>query len=1068
MIEKSVAGAVKNRWLVLFIAVFLAGVGIWSYTRLNIDAYPDISGKQVEIDTTYPGRAAEEVEQEVTMPLERVFSSVPHTEIVRSRTIFGLSVIQINFEPEVDDYWAREVVNQKLSEVQLPPSAQPSMASLSDSCSEIFRYQIIGESPHDQMELRTLQDWVIIPRLLRAKGVVDVANFGGLAKQYTIELDRDKLLKYGVKLQEITSAVQANNSSSGGSILPRGSMDFVIRGLGRITNPKELEDIFIKNSNGTQVFIRDIGHLVISHLPQSGIFGKDADNDTIEGVVLLRRGENPSVVLRNVKEAVAELNETLPKGVRIEPFYDRTVLIQETLHTVLHNTLLGIILVVLVIFFLLGSPRIALIVALTIPGSLLFALILMKLTGIPISLLSIGAIDFGIIVDGAIIVSENILRYLATHDAHGHLSAHSQEAAHSQPAEQCQFPGEEKKAVTIPAILAASKEVQSPMLFSMLIVIVAYGPLLLLSHIEGLLFRPMAITLCFALLGALFIALYLVPVLASVFFRGKTVLHENRLFSTLQCFYNGLLPEMLRMRWKLVWSAFVLLLLTVFVILPRLGMEFLPYMDEGAFWLRVNFPEGISLKENSYYASELRNIIRGFQEVSFVTSQTGRNDLGTDPFPASRMEMMIGLKPRSQWKDYKTKLSLEAALRDRLRNEFPTLRLNLTQPIIDMVTEDANGTSANLAVELVGNDLAKLRELGEQTVALLKKIPGNVGVDIEQEGPQPQLQIRVDRKRAALYQLSADSINNVINTAIGGTPVSQIYEGERVFNIVVKYAPKYVNTPEAIGLLPVFNDQGGVVPLKQVTDIDVVDGQTLIARANNHRCITVRCDIRDRAQGDFVAEAQKRFVSEVKLQPGYSVEWMGMFENLERARKHFTLLIPMTVLIIFVILLLTFRSLAMAAIVLVTLPFSLIGGMLALWFRGMHMTVSTGVGLTSLFGVATMLGVLMVSRINEIRKDKAKSLDDAVAGGAAICFRPIIMTATVAILGLLPASLATGIGSDVQRPIATVIVWGLFSSVFLTLFVLPALYRIVEGATAIALLTKHGLSKPGKDQSNIS
>jgi cobalt-zinc-cadmium resistance protein CzcA len=428
-----------------------------------------------------------------------------------------------------------------------------------------------------------------------------------------------------------------------------------------------------------------------------------------------------------------------------------------------------------------------------------------------------------------------------------------------------------------------------------------------------------------------------------------------------------------------------------------------------------------------------------------VTSQTGRNDLGSDPFPASRIEMMIGLKPKPEWRNYKSKLSLETALRDRLRQEFPTLRLNLTQPIIDMVTEDANGTSANLAVELTGNDLAKLRELGKQTVTLLQNIPGNVDVGIEQEGPQPQLQIHVDRKKAALYQLSADSINDVINTAIGGTPVSQLYEGERVFNIVVKYAPKFVNTPQAIGMLPVFNDQGGVIPLKQVTDIGVVDGQTLIARANNHRCITVRCDIRNRAQGDFVAQAQKQFAAAITLPPGYSVEWMGMFENLERARKHFTLLIPMIVVIILAILLLTFRSFTKAGIVLVTLPFSLIGGMLALWFRGMHMTVSSGVGLTSLFGVATMLGVLMVSRINELRKNKTISLDEAVVKGAVLCFRPIIMTATVAILGLLPASMATGIGSDVQRPIATVIVWGLFSSVFLTLFVLPALYRIVEG-----------------------
>ncbi len=1022
MIKKSVFAATKNYWLVIFISIFIAGLGVWSFTRLNIDAYPDISGKAVEIDTSYQGRAAEEVEQEVTIPLERVMASVPHIEIIRSRTIFGLSVLQINFEPDVNDYWAREVVNQKLSEAQLPPSAQPQMASLSNGCGEILRYQIKGDKDHGLMELRTLQDWVIIPRLLRAKGVVEIANFGGLAKQYAIQLDKEKLLKYGVKLQEVISAIKSNNSSSGGSVMPRGSMDFVIRGLGRVKDAEELEDVFIKNSNGTLVFVRDIGNVAVDHLPQSGIFGKDGDDNGIEGIIRLRRGENPSVVLKNVKEAIKELNEgILPKGVNMDVFYDRTTLVQETLSTVLHNTLFGILLVVFVLFVFLGSPRIAFIVALTIPGSLLFALVLMKFTGVSISLLSIGAIDFGIIVDGAIIVSENILRHLA------HKSV------------------EEKRAGIVLTILTASNEVQKPMLFSMLIVIVAYLPLLLLSHIEGLLFRPMAITLCFALLGALLISLYLVPVMASFLFKGGTQVRENILFIKMQDIYHRILPKVIKDRWKLVWGVAILLLLTAAAVMPKLGVEFLPYMDEGAFWIRANFPEGIALKENAYYASQLRNIIREFQEVSYVTTQTGRNDLGTDPFPANRIEMMVGLKPKSDWKNYRSKLSLEAALRDKLSREFPTVRLNLTQPIIDMVTEDANGTSANLGVELIGQDLSQLREIAEKTVALLKQIRGNVDVAIEQEGPQPQLQIRVDRKRAALYQLSADGINDVINTAIGGTPVSQIYEGEKVFNIVVKYAPKYVDTPQAIGLLPVFNDQGGAIPLNQVADIGVIDGQTLIARANNHRCITVRCDVRNRAQGDFVAEAQKRFAKEIALPPGYSVEWMGMFENLERARKHFLFLIPLTVLIILVILFITFRSIVMAGVVLLTLPFGLIGGMFALMVRGMHMTVSTGVGFTSLFGVATMLGVLMVSRINEFKKDRNLSLDEAIIKGASICFRPIIMTATVAILGLIPASLATGIGSDVQRPIATVVVWGLFSSIFLTLLVLPAIYRIVEG-----------------------
>jgi cobalt-zinc-cadmium resistance protein CzcA len=462
------------------------------------------------------------------------------------------------------------------------------------------------------------------------------------------------------------------------------------------------------------------------------------------------------------------------------------------------------------------------------------------------------------------------------------------------------------------------------------------------------------------------------------------------------------------------------------------------------FWFRANFPEGISLQENAKYANQLRKLIRGFQEVDFVTSQTGRNDTGTDPFPTNRLEMMVGLKDRGDWKNYHTKLSLESAIRDKLVAEFPTTKFNLTQPIIDSVTEDTNGTSADLAVELVGTDLNLLRDIAEKTTKLLRDIPGSVNTSIEQEGPQPQLQIKTDEARMAHYQLAVDTVNDVINTAVGGLPVSQLYEGEKRFDILVKYAPNFVNTPEKIGLLPVFNDQGEATPLAQVADIRVIDGQTLIARADGKRRVTVRCDIRERSQGDFVREAKRKFAEQIKLPDNYSVEWLGMFENLDRAQSHFALLIPLTIGIIFLLLMLTFADLPRAGLVLLTVPFALIGGALALWLRGMHLSVSSGVGFTSLFGVATMHGVLMVSYINHLYDEEKLPLNEAITRGASLRLRPILMTAIVAILGLMPASLATGIGSDVQRPIATVVVWGLFSSAFLTLFVIPSLYKIIE------------------------
>jgi cobalt-zinc-cadmium resistance protein CzcA len=1020
MLIKSIEAALEKRWMVLGIAAFMTGLGIWAYTQLHIDAYPDISGVQVQIITPYPGRAAEEVEQQITIPLERAMASIPHHEAIRSRTIFGLSVVQIIFDDEAEDYWARNVVFQKIGDAGLPADAQPGLGSLSTAYGEIYRYNLVAEPGTSLLTLRELNDWVIKPRLYRASGVAEVANFGGLAKQYAIHLDQDKLIRYGVNLQDVLTAIQSNNSSGGGSLMDRGGTSFVIRGLGRIEDYRELSDILVKNSNGTNVFVRDVGSLEIDHMPQTGIFGKDKVSDSVEGIVIMRRGENPSETLENIKAAVEELNNTnMPRGVTIVPFYNRTSLIESTLHTVIHNTVLGITLVIITLFFFLKNTKISMIVALTIPISLLFALLLMKLTGIPISLLSVGAIDFGIIVDGAIIVSENIIRRLAAQTS------------------------QEKQDGLKALILGASSQVQKPMIFSMMIVIMAYIPLLSLRNIEGLLFRPMAITMCFAFLGALLTATYLVPVLASFLFKSGEVHHQEGIFDKMEAAYAKVLPLILKQRKAVIAGSLVVLFGLAGLVLPRIGTEFLPYMDEGNFWIRSNWPEGISLKENASYTESLRRIVSEFKEVSFVTSQVGRNDDGTDPFPTNRTEMMVGLKDRSEWKDFSNKMDLEAAIRGRLQEEFPTTKFNLTQPIIDSVTEDTNGTSADLAVELVGTDLKVLRELGDQTEAALKSVQGSVNVGIEQEGPQPQLQITIDKNKLAHYQLAVDAVNNVINTAVGGLPVSQMFEGDRRFDILVKYRPSSVSTPQAMALLPVFTNQGEAIPLGQVAKIRVKDGQTIIARTGGKRRVTVRCDIRGRSQGEFVDAAKEAFKSHIKLPQGYEVQWMGMFENLDRARTHFGVLIPITLGVIFLMLLVTFGSFKRAGLVLMTLPYALIGGIVALYARDMHLSVSAGVGLTSLFGVATMHGVILVSYLNQLY-DEGMSLDEAIIKGACLRIRPVMMTVIVAILGLIPASMATGIGSDVQRPIATVVVWGLMFSALVTLFVIPALYRVLE------------------------
>lgn len=1019
-IEQSVEKAVKSPLVTILVAAFIGALGIFALTQLNVDAYPDISGVQVQLITELPGRAAEEVEKQVTIPVERAMLGIPGIDVIRSRTIFGLSLVQILFKEGVSDYFARDQVYQKLGELTLPDDVKPGMASLSTAYGEIYRYEMVNTEKPDPMELRTINDWVVIPRLMQVPGVVEVANFGGKGKQYAIHLDAQKLLRYGVKLQEVIDAVQANNSNGGGSVLERGATALIVRGLGRINDYKELGKIFVKNAYGTDVFVSDIGEVVIDHLPRTGVFGKDDNADSVEGIIRLRRGENPSRVLERINRTVRELNETvLPKNIRIVPFYDRTELIRNTVFTVSENTLLGILLVIVTLVVFLKDIRMALIVAATIPASLLFALLLMYFVDIPVSLLSVGAIDFGIVVDGAVIVAENIIRRM------GHRSHLSRDEFRN-------------------GILASAAEVQKPMLHSMALVIIAYIPLLSLGSIEGLLFRPMAITLCFALLGALLFALYLVPSLTQKFYAHKGHIvekEEGKIFGAIRHFYARTLPLLVekRRRTVVVFLAFFGIILTVIV--PNLGTEFLPYLDEGNFWMRANFPEGSSLNETSEFAAEIRSLLREFHEVSFVSSQTGRNDIGNDPFPMNRIEFMIGLKSRSEWKDFKNKLDLEAAIREKLQRRFPTLRLNITQPIMDSVTEDTNGTSANLAIDIMGPDMDVLRKTAQATVALLRKIPGSENVNIEQEGPQPQLQIKIDKEKLARYRLSAQNVNNVVNTAIGGLPVSEIFEGERRFDILVKFRPAQMKSPQDIGLLPVFNEQGEAVPLGQVAAIRVIDGETLIARAKNMRRLTVRCDIRNRSQGDFVADAQRRFESEIEVPAGYSVEWLGMFENLARARNHFALLIPLTVVLIFFLMLAIFGSAGKAVLILLTVPFAMSGSLVAMAVRGMHFSVSAAVGMTTLFGIATMHAILMVSYITHLEEEGHPTLH-AIIEGAKLRLRPVFMTALVAFLGLLPASLATGIGSDVQRPIATVMVWGIFSSAFLTLFLLPVFYAL--------------------------
>jgi cobalt-zinc-cadmium resistance protein CzcA len=1022
MIETVIRRAFRLRWLVLLCAVVVAVAGVIAFRYSKIEAYPDISGTTVTIITTYPGRSAEDVERQVTAPLELAMGNCPQVETIRSRTIFGLSVIVLDFEDGTELYWARQRVQERLDGLTtLPKNVQPTLSPPISSAGEILRYEVRGDGTLSSMELRTLHDWVITPKLLRVPGVGDVANFGGDAKYFVVTVRPVQLQRFGVSLSDLVDAVSKNNSTSGGSVVERGAMSFVVRGRGAVKDEREIGRIFVKSMGGTPVYLSDLASVQAEPKVPTGTFGKDDRNHTIEGLITLRKGENPSVVLAKLKAAIAELNHGgLPQGARLDIFYDRSELIHTTLMTVGESVGLGIGLVVLVLLFFLGSPRMAGIVALTIPFSLLFALGLMYATGIPVGLLSIGAIDFGIIVDGAVIVAEHI--------------------AHRMGGLPRGASGRDVRRTILSSVL----EVQRPVFFSVLMIIAVHLPLLTLQRIEGLLFRPMAITIVFALTGSLLFALLVVPALVGLLFPRGGREWVNPLLRVFRPVYGWIVEQLLSVRWLVGPLAIIALAGIVAWLAPRMGTEFLPYMDEGNITLKANFSEGQSLTQTAEYADRIRHICLEFPDIAFATSRSGRTDSGLDPFPASRLEMMIGPKPRKDWTQFRTKHELIAALGDRLRTEFPTTRFNFTQPIIDNVVEETNGTSAQLAVEITGSDPAILQQLGQQTVEILQDVPGSVDVAIEQEGPQPQLVIEPDRALCARYNVRIEDVNTLVNTALGGDPVANLYEGERLFDIAVKFDRQVLKSPSVVAQLPVFTSDGVPVPLGQVAKVYLRDGQTMIAREGGRRRITVRCDIVGRDQGGFVAEAQRRFAEEVEphLPADSKVNWIGMFENLARAKEHFAFVAPITVAILVVLLIVTLGSVRAALSVLMGLPFAFVGGAIGIYVRGMNVNVSVMVGFAALIGVATMDGVLMVQRITALRID-GLAMDSAIVRAAQERMRPIVMTSVVAVLGLTPAALATGIGSDVQRPLATVIVCGIFCAAALTLFLVPVFYRLL-------------------------
>lgn len=1018
--NKLIHTSVEKRWVIATLFVLLAFFGYYSWKQLSIEAYPDISDVSSQVVTQVTGLAAEDIEQQITIPLERALNGLPGLHVMRSKSTFGLSVITLVFQDGVDDYWARMRIEERLHEVQLPYAASPGLDPLTSPIGEVYRYIIESDATHDLRQLTDLQHFTIIPRIKQVSGVADVSNFGGITTQFQIELDPAKLTKYNLNLKEITESIENNNMNTGGSVLPQGELGYVIRGLGLINDLDDLGNIAVKSKEGTPVFLRDVGTVKYGTLERKGVLGyTDRLRDypeSIEGIVLLLKGQNPSRVLVDIQQAVEELNNGgLPTGVRIHPFINRTDLVDSTLHTVSRTLLEGVALVIVVLILFLGSWRAALLVAITIPISLLLAFILMHFTDIPANLLSLGAIDFGIIVDGAVVMMETILKKREDH-----------------PGIQL----EEKN------ISQRATEVAKPVLFSTLIIITAYLPLFAFERVEKKLFTPMAFTVGYALLGALAVALFVIPGIAYLIYRKPQKIYHNKWLEKLTKAYHERIVKIMK-RPKRIFGPLLIILVLGTVLTLQVGKDFLPPLDEGSIWLQVQLPPGISVAKSKEMSDSLRTRTMLYDEVTYVMVQAGRNDDGTDPWTASHFEVSIGLKPYKEWPKGKRKEDLIDELADEYA-QMPGFTVGFSQPMIDGVMDKISGAHSELVVKIYGDDLKETRRIAEDVMAALRTVPGAVDLDIDQEPPLPQLQIHTDRTKIAQYGLNVSDVAELIEVAIGGKAISQLFIGSKVYDIIVRYPETSRNTPEKIANLMLTSNSGAKVPLSQVAEVNLSTGESTITREMNKRHLTVKLNIRNRDLNALLAEAQTAIEQNVRYDSSlYAIEWGGQFENQKRAYERLSLIVPLTLAAMFILLYVAFGSFRQAAVLISIVPLAIFGGMLALNIRGMSLNVSSAVGFIALFGVAIQNGVIMISHINLLRKG-GKPLYQAVIQGAKHRFRPVLMTAIVAMLGLFPASLARGIGSDVQRPLATVIVYGLLFSTIITLFALPALYYLVE------------------------
>ena len=1024
MIQKSVAFALQNRFLVLCAGILALIWGAISFKQLPVEAYPDVANNYVQVITQWPGRAAEEVEQQVTIPIEVQMNGLPQLVSLRSWSLAGLSSINLTFDDGSNNDLNRQKVLEKLSQVNLPNGLQPTLGADYSPVGQIYFYTLTSTNPnYDVMELKALQDWVIVKQLKSVPDVVDVSVFGGATREYQVQVDPNKLISYGLGIGQVEAALSNNNINAGGSFIERGEQAINVRAVGLVQSTEDIAAIVLKTQNGIPVRVRDIGTVRQGPKIRLGKMGKADhsdlakvvdDPDVVSGIVLLRKGADGDTVLTALHEKVDFLNHHfLPPGVKIVPHLDRSDLVHLTTHTVLRNLTEGIILVAVILFIFLGNLRGALIVTLTIPFSLLFASLCLDLRHIPANLLSLGALDFGMIVEGAIVMVENIVRLLSHPDA--------REETVSQK------------------IKRAAHEVQRPVFYSITIIITAYLPIFTLQRVEGRLFRPMAWTVAFALAGALLFSMFLVPVLASIVFPKGTREWRNPLMLFLTRIYGKALGGAIRFRW-LTATVAVLTLAGAVMLARTIGSEFLPHLDEGAIWARGTLATSTGPTEGTLIMNQARIMFARFPEVTKVVSQVGRPDDGTDYTGFFNTEYFIDLRPKEQWRPmfHQDKEQLIAALGDEA-DKIPGVVWNFSQPIADNMEEAVSGVKGELAVKIYGDNLKLLEDKADEIMGVMAKIRGVDDIGIFRVIGQPNLNLTVNRDKAARFGINVSDVQDAIETATGGKAVSSVLKGEERYDLVVRYQSQYRETIEQIRDIRLLAPSGERVSIGQLCDVAIRDGASEIYREGNQRYVAIKYGVRGRDLGSTVEEAIASVTKAVKLPPGYRLEWAGEYESQKRSQKRLALIIPLTLLVIFLILYSMFSSVKWASLILITVAMAPIGGILALYLTRTNFSVSSGVGFLALFGVSVQTGVIMLEYINQLRA-RGLSVLDAVQQGAVLRFRPILMTMLVASLGLVPAATSHGIGSDSQRPFAIVIVGGLMAVLVMSIFLLPALY----------------------------